>query len=161
MRRVFMSAIFVAAISLFSACVTPLPSGPVVLGDYGGLPIIAGTPHEAALLAVYRDHHHGLILTDATTYTVRSGDFMASIAWNLYGDGYFYPIIMLASYQIVLDPDRIEPGMVLTVPNLETNLNNPTARANIRSFLLEIANIEDARGRGATAAGIRQRANAL
>ena len=167
MKRIFTFAIFVVAISLFVACATPTPPAeapeppPAPIVGHGDGPVIPETPVEEALLAVYRDHHSGLILTDATTYTVRGGDFMASIAWDLYGDGFFYPVIMLASHQIVLDPDRIQPGMVLTVPNLETNLNDPTARANIRNFMLEIARIEDARCRGATAAGIRERANAL
>ena len=166
MKRIFTFTVFVAAISLFVACGTPPPPAeappppPATVAGQGDAPV-PETPVEAALLAVYSYHHSGLILTDATTYTVRRGDYMASIAWNLYGDGYFYPVIMLASHQIVLDPDRIEPGMELIVPNLETNLNDPSARANIRNFMLEIARIEDARGRSATAAGIRERANAL
>lgn len=168
MKRIFTFAILVAAISLFVACPTtpppaeepPPPPPPEVVG-HGDGPVIPETPVEVDLLAAYRDHYSGLILKGATTYTVRSGDTMSSIAWDLYDDGFFYPIIMLASHRVVLDPDRIQPGMELTVPNLETNLNDQTARANIRNFLLEIAGIEEARGRSATAAGIRERAEAL
>ena len=119
------------------------------------------TPVEEAFLDVYQCHISGVLLDGATTHTVVSGEFLARIAHNIYGEGFFYPMIMLASHEIVLDPDRILPGMVLTVPNLQRNLNDPAARANIRSFLLEFAIIEGNRGRHDTAAGIRERASKL
>ena len=103
----------------------------------------------------------GLILDGSTTHTVRSGDYLAAIAWNYYRDGYFYPVIMLGSRDVVLDPDKIDVGMLLTIPDLEKNLNDAGTRARIKQFLLEIAVIEDSRGRHETAQGIRQRANEL
>jgi hypothetical protein len=86
---------------------------------------------------------------------------LANIARNVYGDGFYYPIILLASSNVVLDPDNIEPGMELTIPDLQRNLNNARARANIKSFFMEIADIEEGRNRIPTARGIRQHAEAL
>ena len=130
----------------------PTPPPPVVTG------VVPTTPVEEAFLDVYQRHISGLILDGATTHTVVSGEFLARIAHNIYGEGegFFYPLIMLASHEIVLDPDRILPGMVLTVPDLQLNLRDPSARANIRSFLLEFAIIEETRGRHDTAAGMRE-----
>jgi len=44
---------------------------------------------------------------------------------------------------------------------LQRNLNNARARENLQNFMLEMANFEAERGRGATADGLRARANAL
>ena len=118
-------------------------------------------PTEEDFRQVYERFQGDLILEGATTYTVKSGDTLAAIARSVYNDGFYYPVIMLASRNIVLDPDKIEPGMKLTVPDLQRNLADPRARTNIKNFLLEIAKLEENRDRKATADGIRARANAL
>jgi hypothetical protein len=41
----------------------------------------------------------------------------------------------------VIDPDLIRPGMKLTIPDLQKNLNDKDARAELKSFLLDIANV--------------------
>jgi hypothetical protein len=102
-----------------------------------------------------------LILDGAETYTVQSGDILSRIAHSLYGDGYYYPIIMLASRDIVLDPDKIQPGMELIVPNLENNLADAKAKESIKGIILECAKIEENRGRAETAQGLRDHANKI
>jgi hypothetical protein len=62
---------------------------------------------------------------------------------------------MLASSDVVLDPDKIEPGMNLTVPDLDRNLNDPKARKSLKNFLVEIADIYDRRNRSQDANGLR------
>ena len=117
---------------------------------------------EEALKNVYERYYAELILDDAGTYIVKSGDTLAHIARNSdYHNGFYYPIIMLASRDVVLDPDKIEPGMELIIPNLEKNLDNPRAKANIKDFLGEIAKIEDNRTRADTAKGMRDLADTL
>lgn len=153
MKKILLLAF--AAIVLFAACRTPAPATPPPP------PVTPQTPEEETLAAIYERFWPGLILTGATNYTVRQGDTLADIAWKLYDDGFMYPVILLASRYIVLDPDRILPGMVLIVPDLQRNLNDAEARRNIRNFLLEIATFEDSRNRPATAEGIRERANRL
>jgi hypothetical protein len=118
-------------------------------------------PTDQDFRKVYDRFHGGLILEGATTYTVKSGDTLAAISRGQYQDGFYYPVIMLASRDVVLDPDKIEPGMKLIVPDLQRNLDNSRARSNIKSFLFEIAKLEANRGRADTAKGIRARANTL
>lgn len=49
-----------------------------------------------------------------TTYTVVSGDWLSTIAGRSYGDVMSYEKIAKANN--ILDPNLIEPGMVLTIP---------------------------------------------
>jgi len=62
----------------------------------------------------------------------------------------------LASRDVVVDADKIVPGMKLTIPNLQKNLDDPKARAKIKAFLLDVAKIEDSRHRPETAKGLRE-----
>ena len=144
------------AFALAIACKTAPSSPPAPAG------LEPTTPEEAALKTIYERYYTDLILDGAGTYTVRSGDTLAHIARSSeYHSGYYYPIIMLASKDIILDPDKIQPGMVLTVPDLQKNLDNTRARAGIKNFLGEVAKIEDDRNRHETANGLRELADSL
>jgi nucleoid-associated protein YgaU len=116
---------------------------------------------EEAFKNVYDRYQSKLILDGAEVYTVVSGDTLVRISRNKYHDGFYYPVIMLASSEVVLDPDKIEPGMQLEIPDLQRNLNDPGAKSNIKSFLNEIAVIEDTRERHGTAEGLRKLADTL
>ncbi|GHV91175.1 hypothetical protein AGMMS50268_16780 [Spirochaetia bacterium] len=98
---------------------------------------------ETKFEEVYQQYSGDIILEGAKNYTVRQGDTLAKITINNYGkvNGYYFPLIMLASRNVVADPDLIEPGMQLTIPDLQRNLNNPGAKAKIKEFLNEIANV--------------------
>jgi LysM repeat protein len=91
---------------------------------------------------VYETYSDDLILDGAQSYTVLPGDTLSRITRSYYGreNGYFFPVIMLASRETVTDPDLIEPGMVLTIPDLPKNLDSPGARTRMKEFLNEIAN---------------------
>ncbi len=52
----------------------------------------------------------------ARTYTVKSGDTLSKIAKAHYGDASKYPKIFDANRKILSDPDLIQPGQVLTIP---------------------------------------------
>ncbi|MDR1910123.1 MAG: LysM peptidoglycan-binding domain-containing protein [Spirochaetaceae bacterium] len=97
---------------------------------------------------VYDAYRADIILAGATSYTVAPGDTLSRIANAKYGagNGYFFPLIMLASSRTVLDPDLIEPGMSLTIPVLQTNLDNPVSRGRIKQFLKDVAAIYDGKG---------------
>jgi LysM repeat protein len=99
-------------------------------------------------------HSSGVILDGATNYSVVKGDTLNGIARRFYNDGSYYPLIMMVS-TIVVDPDEILPLQRLTVPALNVNMNDPTARQSINRYFLQIADIEDQRGRHGTAALIR------
>jgi hypothetical protein len=55
----------------------------------------------------------------------------------------------------VSDIDEIVPQQHLTIPVLGINMSDPTARQSINRYFLQIANIEDQRGRHGTATLIR------
>ena len=116
---------------------------------------------EAALNYVYDKYRGDIILDGAKSYTVVSGDTLAHISSAQYGNGFYFPLIMLASSDVVVDQDKIRPGMVLTVPDLQKNMDNATAKRRIKSYLLEIARIEDERGRPADAQGLRDLSGSL
>jgi nucleoid-associated protein YgaU len=54
--------------------------------------------------------------TGARTYTVKSGDTLSKIAKSHYGDAGKYTRIFDANRNILNDPDKIQPGQVLTIP---------------------------------------------
>ena len=92
---------------------------------------------------IYDRYSDRLILDGATSYTVESGDSLSRISYAKYGEPFYYPLIMLASREIVLDPDRIQPGMVLTIPDLQANIER--ARPVVRGTLNDFVPIERAR----------------
>ena len=148
-KLLFITVTLMVSMMFFAACAT--------VGEV----MPPQNPTEQAFHDIYQRYRSDLILTGSTSHVVARGDTLANIARNVYGDGLWYPIIMLASSNVVLDPDSIEPGMQLIIPDLQRNLNNARARASIKSFLMEIADIEEGRNRTPTARGIRQRADAL
>jgi hypothetical protein len=92
---------------------------------------------------VYDIYRSDLILDGAAPYKVVKGDTLSTITRKHYGanNGFFFPLIMLASSNVVSDPDRIEPDMTLTIPDLQRNLDNAKAREKIKAFLIDIAGI--------------------
>jgi len=143
MKKMFFWVALIACIMLVSACKT------------------VGKTDDEKFKSIYDKYRSGLILDGASKYTVKSGDTLVNISRSLYQDPYFYPVIMMASSDVVLDPDKITPGMQLTVPNLQVNLNDAGAKSNIKRFLLEIADVEQSRNRAGTAQGMRDKANSL
>jgi LysM repeat protein len=91
------------------------------------------------------DANTGLDLTGATTYTVKDGDTLSIISRHVYDDGFYYPIIMLASQGVVINPDKIKPGMALIIPDLERNKNNANSRKSMKNCLNGFASIEKTR----------------
>jgi hypothetical protein len=104
-----------------------------------------------------------LILEGARAYTVVRSDTLSRISRRHYGNdnGYFFPLIMLASRGVVSDPDYIEPGMVLAIPDLQKNLNDPGARRKIKEFLNEIAAVYNRKGKAVTRDRLQALANSL
>jgi hypothetical protein len=107
----------------------------------GSQPQAAASPDDQALSAIYDRYEGSLILTGARTYTVVRGDTLSNLAKTNYGanNGYYFPLIIAASNETILDPDKIEPGMKLTIPDLQANLNNPQARGNLKNLIKDIA----------------------
>ena len=56
---------------------------------------------------------------EAQFYTVESGDSLSKIAKQYYGDAMKYPVIFDANKPMLKDPDKIYPGQVLRIPNVQ------------------------------------------
>jgi len=109
------------------------------------------------------DANTGLDLTGAMTYMVRPGDTLNDISRSFYDDGFYYPVIMLASHGVVVNPDKILPGMELTIPDLERNKASADSRRSMKNCLNGFADIESkkANPNQALITGFRERAAAL
>jgi hypothetical protein len=109
------------------------------------------------------DTDTALDLTGAVKYTVKWGDTLSKISRRFYNDGFYYPVIMLASRGIVKNPDKIWPGMALTIPDLEKNKASVNYRKTIKNCLNEFADLErnKPRPRRGLIDGLKKRADAL
>ena len=56
---------------------------------------------------------------EAKFYTVLKGDTLSKIAKAQYGDAMKYPTIFEANRPMLADPDKIYPGQVLRIPELD------------------------------------------
>ncbi|MDR3248946.1 MAG: LysM peptidoglycan-binding domain-containing protein [Treponema sp.] len=109
----------------------------------------ASSTDDAALERIYDRYEGGIILTGAKTYKVVSGDNLSKIARANYGagdNGYYFPLIIAATKEPIADPDKIEIGTELTIPDLNANLNNPQARGNLKNLLKDVADFYARKG---------------
>jgi hypothetical protein len=143
MKNMIMKAMFVAVLAL---CL---------------MSVLACKSTSSAFKDAYDRHYSDLILDGAQSRTVTKGETLSGISRNVYNNGFYFPLIMLASKDVVSDPDKIEPGMKLTIPDLQKNLNDPKARASIKEYLKEVAAIEDKRKRPEDAKGLRLLSDSL
>lgn len=92
---------------------------------------------------VYSAYVDAVILDGADSYVVQKGDTLTAITKKFYGDanGYYFPLIMLASHEKVADPEFIEPGMKLTIPQFEENINNKSISAKLSPYFKDIADV--------------------
>lgn len=118
---------------------------------------------NAAFEKIYSRYASGLILDDATEYTVQSGDTLSKISRTAFGAdyGYYFPVIMLASKDVVLDPDLIKPGMKLTIPNLQTNLASTKAKNSMKSFFKDVADVYRRKGNDTVQTALMDISNSL
>lgn len=83
----------------------------------------------------------GIIIEGAKTYTVKRGDTLSNIAKTHYGaeNGYYFPLIMMASDNRIVNPDVIDPNNNFIIPDLEANLADPEAREKMKVFFAVVA----------------------
>ncbi|MDR3312290.1 MAG: hypothetical protein LBS64_04065 [Spirochaetaceae bacterium] len=105
--------------------------------------------------ARYRD---ALILDGAENYRVVYRDTLSRLANHRYdrSNGFYFPLIMLASGDTVTNPEKIIPGMQLRIPDLKRNLADPGASRKIQAYLGEIADWYERQGNSRTARGLRE-----
>ena len=114
----------------------------------------------------------GLDMTDAVDYTVVFGDFLSEITRTFYGhltdvgsagtrNGFYYPMLMLASGGQIKDPDFILEGMKLKIPDLKKNLANADSRRAIREVIVQTAILYGNKRLADEEAGLRRLADSL
>jgi hypothetical protein len=142
MKKLYFMVLAVLTIFIVMSCGSaPAAEEPVAPPPQEPAPVVQEAPRTVE--DVLRTYKNDLIMDGAKTYTVVSGDTLGDIAERFYGteNEIFFTVIMLASSDVVTSPDRIAPGMRLSVPDLNLNLNDARAKGRMKSFLNEIANV--------------------
>ena len=139
MKKIITSAILLSLLALFISCAgSPAPT--LKPADETTEEKVEVPPETPPVVPVEKPVTT-IILDNAQKYTVVRGDTLSAIAVRHYGSGkgYFFPLIVMASANVVSDPDLIEPGMDLTVPDLKSNLDNPDTKKIIKEFFNKTA----------------------
>jgi len=127
---------------------------------------------NTALGQIYDNYRSKLDLSGAQEYTVVRGDTLSQITRRFYGNltgvgdagpnnGFYFPVIMLASNSHIVDPDLIEPGMKLTIPDLKKNLDNSGSRKAIKDSLVDVAYVYNRKNHPVEEEGLKRLANSL
>ena len=149
MKKRIIFGLFIVALSVLvvAGCATPAPKP------------AAAAPTKAPAA----ETPQGLVLDGAANYTTVKGDTLADIAASRYGGSnmYFFPLIRLANASVVPNPDEIEIGTNLVIPNLQRNLDNVGANALIRVDMLAIAGQYERQGKPNAAQTLRNLATRL
>jgi len=160
MKKIALTAALIISVILAASCATG-PQGEKVDAQYEEVP--APAPAPVLVTAPVPVTATELDLTGAVKYRVKWGDTLANISKRFYKDGFYYPVIMLASRDVVKNPDKIWPGMVLTIPDIERNKANVNYRKAIKDCLNGLADTErnKPRPRRGLINGLKRRADAL
>jgi len=163
MKKIALTTALIISVMLAVSCASS-PQNPEVADQPeeapAPAPALVRVPVSATAPVIATD----LDLTGAVKYRVKWGDTLVIISKRFYRDGFYYPVIILASRDVVIkNPDKIWPGMVLTIPNLERNKANDNTRKAIKDCLNGFADIEKAkpRPRRGLINGLKRRADAL
>ena len=165
MKKITIPLMMILASLLVFSCASS-GSGAKIEGD------VTQDKVNTALGTIYDTYRSKLDMTGAQSYTVVSGDSLSQITRKFYGNltgvgdagannGFHFPVIMLASGNKIVDPDLIEPGMQLKIPDLQKNLANPVSRKAIKDCLNEVAYVYNRKGVAATENGLRKLADSL
>jgi len=174
MKKILIILLIALALTGISCKTTaPAPaSGPVSTYE----PVIEGDVTQAkvneVLTEIYNEYRDKLDLSDAQEYTVVRGDTLSQITRNYYGNlrdvgeagpnnGFYFPVIMMASNSIIVDPDLIDPGMKLVIIDLKKNLDNPGIRKAIKECLIDVAYVYNKKGIPVTEEGLKKLAESL
>ena len=153
------------AVAFVWSCKTA-PAGPAIEGD------VTQEKVNKALGDIYNTYRTKLDMSGAKDYTVVKGDTLSQITRNFYGsltgvgdsganNGFYFPVIMLASDSNIVDPDLIEPGMKMKIVDLKKNLAIPGSRKAIKDCLMDVAYVYNKKGDPTTEAGLKKLANSL
>jgi hypothetical protein len=158
--------IVLMAVMALSCKTAPSNSVPTIEGE------VTQEKVNNVLDQIYDTYRTKLDFTGAQDYTVVSGDTLSAITRKYYGtltnvgdagphNGFYFPVIMMASDSEIVDPDLIEPGMKIKVVDLEKNLSNPVSRQAIKDTLNGVAYVYNKKGVAASEEGLKKLADSL
>lgn len=144
MKRFIVVSLTVLSIVLLASCGTVPKSQ-----DASGASEEGAQTEKNAFDKVYTQAHGKLSEEGAKTYIVQSGDTLTAITKRFYGEdkGYYFPMIMAASSDVVTNPDLIVPGMELSIPDYDANMNNPKIRSALKGVFKDVASIYSKQGK--------------
>jgi hypothetical protein len=161
MKKLSVCLLAALTLTVVLSCASTKPAdaafSPVIEGE------ITQKKVNDTLTQIYDKYRSSLDLSGAAAYVVKKGDTLSGITRNAYGtmNGFYFPLIMMASNQDIVDPDLIEPSMSLVIPDLRKNLDNPAARQAIKDCLKDVAYVYNKKGDSATEKGLQTLADSL
>ena len=166
MKRLFIIMLAATALFNFSCKSEPGTAHPNIEGE------VTQAKVNEALNQIYDTYRNRLDMTDVQDYTVARGDTLSQITRKYYGgltgigdagpnNGFYFPVIMMASDSNIVDPDLIEPGMELKIVDLKRNLDNPVSRKAIKDCLIDVAYVYNKKGVQASEDGLKKLAASL
>ena len=166
MKKVLVFLVVAVALIGLSCKSGPTASGASIEGD------VTQEKVNQALEKIYSTYFGKLDLSGAQNYTVEKGDTLTKITQKYYGgltdvgtagssNGFYFPILMLASGNTIVDPDLIEPGMKLTIPDLKKNLANSGARKAIKNCIQDVSYVYNKKGQSSVEKGLVTLADSL
>ena len=98
-----------------------------------------------------------VVLDNAQFYTVRRGDCLIFIAKRFYGSekGNYFPFIIAGTEEKIEDPDEIEVGQKLTIPDLKAAVSTEESKNYVKQTFYDVADKYDAKGKSGMAAQLR------
>jgi phage tail protein X len=148
MKRVFGCFLLVLSIFFVVSCASsqgtaasPEPAPAPVAAPAPERPVAAPAPAPAPEQPFPAPQpKSSIILDNARTHRVVWGNTLSKIARQYYGsrNGYYYPLIILGNPGIVKNPDLIVGGTRLQIPDLQRNLDNRAARAELKAYMNEL-----------------------
>lgn len=159
MKKALVFLFIAAAVFGFSCKSAPTLSGVSIDGE------VTQDKVNDALNRIYDTYFSKLDLSGAGEYTIKQGDTLSAITRNFYsslsgvgtagqGNGFYFPLLLLASNHAIVDPDLIEPGMKLVIPDLQKNLANPVSRKAIKDCIKDVSYVYNRKGRSADEQGL-------
>jgi nucleoid-associated protein YgaU len=131
------------------------------LQDHINALMLADKTDTAATFAIAAHYPDIVIQFEySKTHEVRWGDTLSKLAKQYYGseNGYYFPLIQLASQGKITNPDRIISGDVLIIPDIDRNRKNGANNARVKQFLNEVASYYRQKGDRSTERGLREAA---
>ncbi|MDR2575319.1 MAG: LysM peptidoglycan-binding domain-containing protein [Treponema sp.] len=169
MKNLVISLFLCLSFFVLFACGTQPPApapAPTPVSTPAPEPAPAPAPPPEPPKAAAPSRATDLVLDGAENYTVVKGDTLSRISRRKYQNGFYWPLIMMASpsawktFNMDQNQDLIEPGMVLIIPKLQANLNDARAKESMKKFFLETAGITELK-RPKDATGLRKLANSM